>query len=87
MKAHIEQPVTKDNGPTSIGTRRPRTLLPQQLPSAEDSQPFEAALQVPGSSFAHIVKRSLRKLLMPILTLTILVLVWWAIAAFGQYPT
>jgi NitT/TauT family transport system permease protein len=86
MKAHIEQPVTKDNSPTSISSRRSRTLLPQQLPSAEDLQPFEATLQAPGSAFAHMVKRGLRKLLMPSLTLTILVLVWWAIAAFGQYP-
>ena len=87
MKAHIEQPVTKDNSSASIGTRRQRTLLPRQLPSAEDIQPSGAVFEAPRSSLAHVLKRSLRKLLAPSLTLTLLVLVWWAIAAFGQYPT
>lgn len=86
MKAHIEQPVTKDNSPSPASTPRPRTLLPHELPLAQDAQPSDSGLQAPRSSFAHIVKRSLRKLLTPILTLTVLVLVWWAISAFGQYP-
>ena len=86
MKAHIAQPVTKDNGPTTVSTRRPRTLLPHQLPPVEDVQPSDAVLEAPRSSFAHTFKQSVRKLLTPILTLTILVLVWWAIAAFGRYP-
>jgi NitT/TauT family transport system permease protein len=86
MKAQIEQPATKDNSSASVSTRRPRTLLPNQLPPVEDAQPSDAVSETSGASFAHIFKRSLRKLLTPILTLTTLVLVWWAIAVFGQYP-
>jgi NitT/TauT family transport system permease protein len=86
MKAQIEQPVTKDNSSTPVSTRRSRTLLPHQLPPVEDVQPSDAVSETSHASFAHIFKRSLRKLLTPILTLTTLVLVWWAIAVFGQYP-
>jgi NitT/TauT family transport system permease protein len=78
-KAQIEQPA-RDNQP------HPRALLPHQLPLS----PVQASgVSVPSTTppFARILKQSLRKLLVPALTLTVLVLAWWAIAALGQYPT
>jgi NitT/TauT family transport system permease protein len=88
MKAHIEQPVTKDAAPNPASTPRPLPVLPNQLPSipAQDVQSSVTGPQTPSWSFTRIVKLSLHKLLIPVATLAILVLVWWAIAAFGQYP-
>jgi NitT/TauT family transport system permease protein len=90
MKAHIEQPAIKDKTPTlagaqpSISPTSPISTVP--LPAPPPSTIDLAPLAAP-STLAGALTQTLRKLVTPLLTLTLLVLAWWAIAVFGQYPS